>query len=351
MLQTLPSPLFYRALAILLLAPSGVLLSMSYTTITTPSPQTMSWGLFSVGVFLVAFGLLFPARIVLGGAILPPEIKQFVSRLAFLLPLVGVTLGIGAMVTHPSVRSLSFALTSLFICWLAFAALWRLSLSLPWTFYMGEMVSIFVSTGAWGAKDDSIAHQEFIQWTKGRVAGVPVGEKAPDGEVITLDGERKQLSSYFEKSDRPFVLNFGSYSCPHHRKRMGELHELFNRWKDRGVDFLTVYTAEAHPEDRWRLDNQYAQDEEYTGNPEDFCFYSTKTIDEHKEMARWLQDKKDLQLPLVVDSMDNTLLYAYNSWPIRLYIIHHGKIVFSGKQGPFGYAPNELHDTLEALCT
>jgi len=121
------------------------------------------------------------------------------------------------------------------------------------------------------------------------------------------------------------------------------------KWEQHGVGFLTVYTAEAHPEDGWHLADQYEQDKEYTGKVKDFCFFHTKTLDNRRYMGNWLIEKKDFRMPIVLDTMEDTLLSAYNSWPIRLYIINKGKIIYSRKQGPFGYAPDEVDAALDNM--
>jgi len=143
-------------------------------------------------------------------------------------------------------------------------------------------------------------------------------------------------------------LNFASYTCPQHRKRIDELHSLMEKWQDQGVRFLTVYTAEAHPEDGWKLAHQYDNDVEYT-NEEDFCFYYARFIDDRKKMARWLIEKKRFKMPIVLDSIENGLLKAYNSWPIRLYIINDGEVAYCGEQGPLGYDPASVDRALQNL--
>lgn len=347
----MPSPTFYRWLGTL-----GVLVGLALCGwgmqifVEQPVPSRQ-WWLVGVGACSLLFGLLHPMRIVLIGAQVPPEIHRTLLVLALCFPLGGVGLVVGGSSLSPALQAAGLALGGLSACVAALAGLWRLSFSLPRTFYMGEMVPIFLSAGLFGRKEDSPADNAFRRWTQGRVFGVAVGEDAPDGEVVTLDGASRRLSAYFGdgQDDAVLVLNFGSYSCPHHRKRLCELQEIQARWQDKGVRFLTVYTAEAHPEDGWRLENQYAHDDEFTGNSDDFCFNYAKSISERQEMASWLRDKKSLQMDIVVDNMEDSLLRAYNSWPIRLYIIVQGKVAYSGKQGPFGYAPYELHDALNHL--
>ena len=120
------------------------------------------------------------------------------------------------------------------------------------------------------------------------------------------------------------------------------------KWKPLGVDFLTVFTAEAHAEDGWKLAEQYVNDTEYT-DESDFCFPYARNINDRKEMAQWLTSKEHFDMPIVLDTIEDDLLKAYNSWPIRLYIIHKGKIAFCGDQGPFGYSPAGLDPVLQRL--
>jgi len=175
--------------------------------------------------------------------------------------------------------------------------------------------------------------------------GVLVGSKAPDGTVVTMENEEVSLSSFF--GEKLLVLNFASYSCPHHRKRIDELKTLIKKWKH-DVEFLTIYIAEAHTEDGWKLTNQYINDAEYT-NESDFSFSYAKNINERKKMAEWLINNKHLDMPLVLDTIEDYLLKAYNSWPIRLYIIDESKVVYCGEQGPFGYEPASVDMALKKL--
>ncbi|MFT5504225.1 MAG: glutathione peroxidase-family protein [Gammaproteobacteria bacterium] len=93
--------------------------------------------------------------------------------------------------------------------------------------------------------------------------------------MITINNEEVALASLFGK--QLLVLNLGSYSCPHHRKRIDELQTVMKKWQHRGVNFLTVYTVEAHTKDGWKLIDQYTNDAEYT-NEEGFCFSYAKNI-------------------------------------------------------------------------
>ena len=54
-------------------------------------------------------------------------------------------------------------------------------------------------------------------------------------------------------------------------------------------------------------------------------------------------------MPVVLDSIEDSLLKAYNSWPIRLYIISDSKVVYCGEQGPFGYDPASVNVALQNI--
>ncbi len=298
-----------------------------------------------IGVALLLVGFKGPVRIIYLGASIPAEIKLTISVLAFTLPLTGAAFIFAGIINEPTLSLWAYLIAGLLILLSAALGFYPLTRKLPDNLYVSEMLSIIKSAGISGNKEDSAADQAMKRWTKGR-QGVPVGRPAPDASVITLQGEDVLLSSFFGAN--PLVLNIASYSCPHHRKRINELQKLMENWQHKNVDFLTVYTAEAHTEDGWKLVDQYVNDDEYT-NEDDFCFSYAKNINERKKMAEWLIEKKDFAMTVVLDTMEDKLLKAYNSWPIRLYIIHNSKVVYCGDQGPFGYEPASVDLALKKL--
>lgn len=303
------------------------------------------------GALAIVVAVFGPLRIALSRLLLPREIKHAMRVNGACVALGGVALVVAS--AHGSGHAFAIAAIVCAACTLgaAWAGLFALSSRLPASFTMAEMLGIARSARILGRPEDSVADREFRHWTGGSPAGVPLGARAPDGEVVTLDGSVTRLSEFFspQGASATLVLNFGSYSCPHHRKRIDELHALMDRWQPRGVRFLTVYITEAHPEDGWRLEGQYAGDDEYTGQPTDFCFFHARDLADRRRMGQWLVDKKQFRMPVVMDSMDNTLMSAYNAWPIRLYVIHEDHIVFSGEQGPFGYDPSAVESALRKL--
>lgn len=70
------------------------------------------------------------------------------------------------------------------------------------------------------------------------------GERLPEVEILTIEGERVVLSTLLGR--RPAVLQVGSVSCPVFRYRRHGIERLVRDFGDR-VAFVVLYTREAHP--------------------------------------------------------------------------------------------------------
>ncbi len=347
----IPAYLVLRVISLFLVTIGTGLLLLAGVSLVSVAPIIGQQGFAMpiTGLLLLFVGFVGPARIIIKGVHVPAEVRQTILVHAIVLPIIGLVLILAAIVNAPTFVAWSYIIVGLLIMVSALVGFYALSRKLPPTFYISEMLSVIKSVGLTGDKKNSPADREFTRWTEGKPDGVLLGTTAPDGKVTTMTGETVSLNTFFADSGSSLlVLNFGSYTCPHFRKRINELHSLMDKWLDRGVRFLTVYTAEAHPEDGWKLAHQYDNDAEYT-NENDFNFYYARSIDDRSKMAKWLIEKKHFKLPVVLDSMENDLLKAYNTWPIRLYIIDAGKVVFCGQQGPFGYEPGRVDKALKSM--
>ena len=119
-----------------------------------------------------------------------------------------------------------------------------------------------------------------------------------------------------------------------------DLHRIYDRYKDQ-ARFLTVYIAEAHPEDEWQMDSNREQN---------FVFKQPRTFDQRKELAKILVDRLKYRVPLAIDTMDNRTDKAFAAWPERIYILGEGgKILYKGGPGPFGFKPDEAEKALGRL--
>lgn len=118
------------------------------------------------------------------------------------------------------------------------------------------------------------------------------------------------------------------------------LNEIYNIYKDR-MEFLCIYTREAHSSDGWQVQDNL---------DEDIIFAEPTTIEERTEAASACQINLDIQMPTLVDSMDNDVEGKYISLPMRLFLIDaDGMITYTGGQGPRNFDSEEWVDAIENL--
>ena len=105
--------------------------------------------------------------------------------------------------------------------------------------------------------------------------------------------------------------------------------------------FLFVYIKEAHPDDGWQLDS----------NRRDKVVYrDPKSWNERRSIAKTACTRLKLDMPVVVDTLDNQVDNLYAGWPERMFVVdRNGKIAYAGAQGPWGFKPDEVDKTLEEL--
>jgi len=114
--------------------------------------------------------------------------------------------------------------------------------------------------------------------------------------------------------------------------RLNDIHAKYN---DK-VRFLLIYIREAHPDDGWRVPENLNRKIRYR---------EPTTDTERTAVATVCQIDLGLQMPMLIDSIDNDVEGKYVSLPMRLYLIDRdGKIAYAGDRGPFGFDP----DTWEA---
>jgi len=113
---------------------------------------------------------------------------------------------------------------------------------------------------------------------------------------------------------------------------------VYQEYKDR-VAFLFVYIREAHPTDEWQMDS----------NVEEGVLYpQPKTLSERKIVASSCSTKLSLTMPVLVDEIDNRADNLYAGWPERIFIVdQRGTIAYAGRQGPWGFKPEEAREWLE----
>ncbi|MDW0115601.1 thiol-disulfide oxidoreductase ResA [Sporosarcina thermotolerans] len=79
--------------------------------------------------------------------------------------------------------------------------------------------------------------------SKDKVKVLAVGDKAPDFELVDLDGNKQRLSDY--KGEGVF-LNFWGTWCPPCKREMPDMEEQYNAFKEKGVHVLSVNSGESN---------------------------------------------------------------------------------------------------------
>lgn len=91
------------------------------------------------------------------------------------------------------------------------------------------------------------------------------------------------------------------------------------------VDFLIVYTLEAHATDEWPINNS-----EHTRDGKPVNLRQSQSIDERLSRARTFT-RVYFDMPYAVDTMDNNFEQAFASWPTRFYVVNDGKLTFKAR--------------------
>jgi hypothetical protein len=147
--------------------------------------------------------------------------------------------------------------------------------------------------------------------------GPKPGAAAPDFTLKTVDGKTVKASALW--SQKPLVLMTGSRTCPVFRGKVQPFESLVKEFGDR-VNFLMVYTVEAHPKGD---PSPYSGKEWVTpkNEQEGILFRQPANQEERMSRARECIQKEKLSASVVVDTMDNAVWKAYGSAPNCAYVI------------------------------
>ena len=117
------------------------------------------------------------------------------------------------------------------------------------------------------------------------------------------------------------------------------MEDIYRRFRDR-VEFFVVYVQEAHPTDGWQTDSNLE---------EGVLFRQHQSYEEREEVAQTCSLDLHLQIPILVEEMDNAIDEAYGAAPERLYLIGaDGKVAYHGGAGPHFFDLDEWEQALEA---
>lgn len=98
------------------------------------------------------------------------------------------------------------------------------------------------------------------------------------------------------------------------------------------MQFFVVYIREAHPSDGWVVRQNERQG---ISVPE------PRNIDERQAVATKACSILQINIPCLVDDMNDSTNQAYDAWPDRLYIVDiNGRVAAKGERGPRGFSPS-----------
>ena len=116
---------------------------------------------------------------------------------------------------------------------------------------------------------------------------------------------------------------------------------MYERYGDK-VQFYMVYIREAHPAGDGRPSR---------GNQgQGIAIEQPETLLERAEVCQQMCEALHINLPPLIDTMNNAANLAYSAHPDRLYLTGvDGKIVYMSERGPWGFKPDELEAAINNL--
>jgi peroxiredoxin len=158
---------------------------------------------------------------------------------------------------------------------------------------------------------------------KTAVGGPRPGEKAPEFEARTLDGDKVKLSDFRGKKN--VVLTFGSATCPMTAGSIGGIDDLAEKFDSDDVQFFFIYVREAHPGEKIGAHN---------------------SMEEKVKAAELLREEEALQIPVVVDRLRGNIHRKYGKLPNPTFIIDKsGRVAFRG----YWTQPSVIEEALKEL--
>ena len=117
------------------------------------------------------------------------------------------------------------------------------------------------------------------------------------------------------------------------------MNEIYGRFNSQ-VEFFVVYVQEAHPIDGRQTDSNVEAG---------ILFRQHQSFDEREEVAATCTLDLHIEVPVLVEEMNNQVDEAYGAAPERLYLIDvDGKVAYHGGAGPHFFDLDEWEEALEA---
>lgn len=117
------------------------------------------------------------------------------------------------------------------------------------------------------------------------------------------------------------------------------LNEIYNRYKNQGIQFYAIYIREAHPTDGWQVPENLEEEILYT---------EPKSDEDRAAVALDCKAALGIQMQMLIDWIGNDVEEKYISTPIRLFVVdREGTIAYTGDAGPFGFDPDSWEQAIK----
>ncbi len=117
------------------------------------------------------------------------------------------------------------------------------------------------------------------------------------------------------------------------------MEQIYRAYQDQ-VEFFVVYVQEAHPTDGWQTESNIANN---------VLFRQHQSYDEREGVALTCSVNLHINLPVLIEEMDNCIDEAYGAAPERLYLIGtDGKVAYQGGAGPHFFDLDEWEHAITA---
>ena len=82
------------------------------------------------------------------------------------------------------------------------------------------------------------------------------------------------------------------------------------------------------------------------------CVDQPTTLEQRIVNAQECQTHCKFEIPMLIDTMDNTFHLTYGSWPFRFYVIHNGKLALKAEpdKDTYSYHVDELDQWIDNFC-
>ena len=116
------------------------------------------------------------------------------------------------------------------------------------------------------------------------------------------------------------------------------MEEIYRSYKNQ-VEFFVVYVQEAHPTDGWQSESNIM---------ESVLFRQHQNYQEREEVAQTCSLNLHINIPILIEEIDNSIDEAYGAAPERLYLIGaNGKVAYQGGAGPHFFNLDEWQNAIE----